>query len=160
MNCYDHPTQIAVAQCIDCGKGLCPQCATMYSISICNTCNKQRINKEKRTIIKSWLLTFVLGLVVMFVSGIFLFAPGAEHKFRYFGYPMLLWISFGMVPGWRALNRITPNIFLILPLLGWVFYFVVKFLLALAIGCIILPFKLIKDVVRFIQLGKMSHNLN
>ncbi len=154
MNCYNHPTQTAVSQCTDCGKGLCSQCTSMYSIPICNTCNKQRVGKEKRAIIKSWLLTLVMGIVVMFILGIFLFTPGAEYKFRYFGYPMLLWISFGIVPGWRALNRITPNIFLVLPLLGWVLYFVVKFLLAIAIGWIVLPFKLIKDVTRFIRLQK------
>ncbi len=156
MNCYNHPTQTAVAQCSDCSKGLCPQCVTTYSIPVCNSCNNQRIKKEKWNIIKSWLLTFVLGVAVMFILGALLFTPGGEHKFRYFGYPMLLWISFGMFSGWRALNRITPNIFLVLPLLGWVFYFVFKFILALAIGWIVLPLKLIKDVIRFVRINKMK----
>lgn len=156
MNCYNHPTQTAVVQCADCGKGLCAQCANNYTMSICNACNSQRIKKEKWNIVKSWMFTFVFGIIAMVLLGAFLFTPGGEYKFSYFGYPMLLWISFGLFPGWQALNRITPNIFLVLPILGWILYFVVKFLLAIAIGWIILPFKLIKDVVRFINLQKIT----
>jgi hypothetical protein len=48
MNCYEHPVQSAVAQCPDCGKGLCAECASAYSLPICNRCNKKRINAEKR----------------------------------------------------------------------------------------------------------------
>jgi len=156
MNCYNHPVQVAVAQCSDCGKGLCTQCASAYNIAICEVCSNQRISQEKRSIVKNWLLTLVAGLVVMFVLGVFLFTPGAEHKFRYFGYPMLFYISCGFLPGWRALRGVNSNTFVVLPVLGWVFYFVIKFILAIAIGWIVLPFKLVKDAIRFIQLVKMG----
>ncbi|KAA6309523.1 hypothetical protein EZS27_038999, partial [termite gut metagenome] len=36
MNCYEHSIQPAVAQCPDCGKGLCTECASAYSLPICN----------------------------------------------------------------------------------------------------------------------------
>ena len=156
MNCYNHQTEVAVAQCMDCSRGLCSYCSTSYSISVCKSCGSKRIRKEKWSIIKKWLLTFVLGLGVMFILGIFLFTPGAENKFRYFGYPMLFYISCGIVTGWKALSGVNSNTFVILPILGWVFYFVIKFMLALAIGWIILPFKLIKDIIRFIQLYRIK----
>lgn len=155
MNCYNHPTQVAVSQCSDCGKGLCYQCSSIYSVPICASCNSDRIQKEKWSIIKNWILTFVVGLIVMFVLGAFLFTPGAEHKFRYFGYSMLFYISCGFLPGWRA-SRMKSNTFIALPILGWVFYFIIKVILAIAIGWIILPFKLIKDIIRLVQLNRIT----
>lgn len=47
--------------------------------------------------------------------------------------------------GWRALSRITPNIFLIMPVVGWLIYYGIKGVLAIMIGCFIAPF----------QIGKM-----
>ena len=44
--------------------------------------------------------------------------------------------------GWRALNFITPNIFLIMPLAGWLIYFVIKGVIAFFIGFIIAPFQI------------------
>ena len=48
--------------------------------------------------------------------------------------------------GWKSLNRITPNIFLIMPIIGWVIYFTIKFILAYFIGVVIAPFKIAKSV--------------
>lgn len=39
MNCYYHPQEPAVAQCVDCHKGLCQRCASKYEIPICDDCN-------------------------------------------------------------------------------------------------------------------------
>ena len=54
MNCYNHSNEVAVATCIDCGKGLCDECARMYTIPICNACNFIRIKVEKSSILKRW----------------------------------------------------------------------------------------------------------
>ena len=35
-------------------------------------------------------------------------------------------MGLGLVAGWKTLTRITPQVFLFLPILGWVFYFLVK----------------------------------
>ena len=87
----------------------------------------------------------------MFLLGAILFTPGDEHKFTFFSFYLLLfYISCGIVLGRKALTGITPNMFLILPLIGWVFYFILKTLLALAIGWIILPFKMAKDIMQFV----------
>lgn len=42
--------------------------------------------------------------------------------------------------GWRALNRITPDIFLFMSITGWIIYFVVKGMISVAIGAFIAPF--------------------
>jgi hypothetical protein len=72
INCYNHPDRPAVAQCSDCGKGLCAQCASDYARPICNACNRKRINIEKDGIVKELLLTLGLGIVlaVLFVRWI------------------------------------------------------------------------------------------
>lgn len=61
MYCYYHPELPAVAQCANCGKGLCPECASRNSakIPLCPTC-------AKRSLIKSiWT-----GIVYFAVLGI------------------------------------------------------------------------------------------
>ena len=56
MNCYYHPDHDAVAQCADCGKGLCRSCATRFTIPICPECNGVRRRSELRGCIVPLLL--------------------------------------------------------------------------------------------------------
>lgn len=44
--------------------------------------------------------------------------------------------------GWKALNFITPNIFLIMPIGGWVIYYVIKGVLSFFIGFFVAPFQI------------------
>lgn len=48
MNCYNHPARPAVAQCVDCHKGLCSSCARKYTIPICDECNNKMRGVELR----------------------------------------------------------------------------------------------------------------
>lgn len=50
--------------------------------------------------------------------------------------------------GWKALNKITPDIFLFMSIGGWAIYFLIKGLLSIMIGAFIAPF----------QIGKMISN--
>lgn len=36
MNCFYHPEKEAVAQCTECNKGLCNECATRFNKPICD----------------------------------------------------------------------------------------------------------------------------
>ncbi len=52
--------------------------------------------------------------------------------------------------GWRALNKITPNLFLFMSIGAWLIYFIVKGVLSFLLGFIIAPFqigKMISDAV-------------
>ncbi len=53
--------------------------------------------------------------------------------------------------GWKALNRITPDIFLFMPLIGWVIYFVAKFILAIIVGMFVAPFQIAKKISSSVQ---------
>lgn len=53
--------------------------------------------------------------------------------------------------GWKALNRITPDIFLFMPLVGWVIYFVAKFILSIVVGMFVAPFQIAKKISSSVQ---------
>ena len=163
MNCYNHTDQSAVAQCSDCGRGLCPECASCYSIPICNTCNKRRIADERNRIIQEMALTFGLGLLltVLFLCFTLLyFTHGQLPNNPPQPYVVLSVMSFfyilsGITPGWKTLTRITPNVFLFLPLIGWLVFFYFKFVLALWLGIIMLPIRTVKNIYRLRTLKKI-----
>lgn len=161
MNCYNHPTQIAVAQCQDCGKGLCSQCATTYSIPICNSCNKSRIKGERSRIIKELLVTFIGGFVLTYLFSKLLSTPvkegGHTVTFDTVTYLMLFYICAGIIAGWQTLTRITPRMFLVLPIIGWLIYFALKLFLAFWVGLIMLPIRTVRNIIRFIQLQKIPN---
>lgn len=53
--------------------------------------------------------------------------------------------------GWQALARITPNIFLFLPVVGWIIYFVIKGILSVMIGVFVTPYVISKKITGVIQ---------
>lgn len=55
--------------------------------------------------------------------------------------------------GWNALNRITPNMFVWMPLIGWIIYYVVKFILSIIVGMFVAPFQIAKKITNAIQNG-------
>lgn len=44
--------------------------------------------------------------------------------------------------GWKALNRITPDIFLFMSVTGWIIYFFIKGFLSLFVGVFVAPIQL------------------
>lgn len=156
MNCYQHHSEPAVAQCPDCSRGLCPECTTIYLIPICPACNRKRIDTEYGQIIMELLLTFGVGisLAVLFVKQI-----NGGHSFplmhNIISYVIFGYIFSGIVPGWRTLTRITPAIFLILPIIGWLVYFVFKLALSVCIGLIMLPVRAVRNICRIVTLRKI-----
>lgn len=55
--------------------------------------------------------------------------------------------------GWRALNKITPDVFLWMSFMGWIIYFVVKLFLSVVIGLFVAPFQIAKMITNAIQKG-------
>ncbi len=53
--------------------------------------------------------------------------------------------------GWKALNKITPEMFVWMPLKGWLIYFVIKFILSFFIGMFVAPFQIAKMITIAIQ---------
>lgn len=158
MNCYYHPSQSTVSQCSDCSKGLCHECATAYSIPICNTCNKTRISNERVKIIKELIFTFAFGVGLAYLNGKYLFFQGESFSTKtvIWYYIIFIYAFAGIVSGWKTLTSITPRMFLVLPILGWVLYFAVKLFLSFWLGLVMLPIRTIRNIIRLVKLQKIT----
>jgi len=159
MNCYNHPMQVAVAQCSDCGKGLCHECATAYTITICNSCNSKRIHNERVDIFTELVVTFAFGIVLAYLNAKYIFFDGDHSpsvKSLVWYYIFSVYTFSGIVAGWKTLTRLTPSVFLILPILGWLIYFVLKLFLSFWLGLIMLPIRTIRNIYRLVALQKIS----
>ncbi|KAA6329528.1 hypothetical protein EZS27_021672 [termite gut metagenome] len=157
MNCYEHLVQPAVAQCLDYGKGLCAECVSAYSIPICNKCNRKRINTEKGAIIKELLLTYGVGILFGVLFAQWTNARLSFHLiYAIVSYGISIYIFSGIVPGWKTLTRITPTIFLFMPIIGWVLYFIIKLALSLCIGLVMLPIRTVRNIYQLTTLQKIK----
>ncbi len=157
MNCYEHPIQPAVAQCPDCGKGLCAECASAYSVPICKNCNRKRINVEKGGIIKELALTFGFGILLAVPFARWTNEGLSFHLiYNIISYAIPIYVFSGIVSGWKTLTSITPRVFLFLPIIGWVFYFIIKLCLSICIGLVMLPVRTVRNISRLIALQKIK----
>lgn len=147
MNCYYHNNEVATASCQNCGRGLCSHCASFFNPPLCPDCATEHVNAMKGDAIKK--------LVIMIVAAI----AGTVFCLFYdmdLLYSIIIGVPFGLIAcgipsGWRFLDKITPSIFLFLPVIGWVIYFVVKTVLSAFCGMFVLLITVIKS---FIQIGK------
>lgn len=151
MKCYYHPDRDAVAQCVECHKGLCNECAHKWEPPHCDGCgvSLKDVAKHRLTIIK------VFGIAGI-VAGIFgaVMAGGIGNVSTALVYlifiPLFAYETAAIPAGWWKLNMITSKFFLILPIVGWLIYFGIKFTLASIVGLFVLPFeyKRLKNIVK------------
>lgn len=150
MKCYYHNHADAVTQCVDCGKALCRSCADKYEPILCPDCFNSRIYSYKSNLKKNIILSVVLFVVGLVLS---IMANKGEFILNSFGAAYCL----ASLPwGWQVLNMITPNIFLFMPIIGWIVYFIIKLFLSIIIGWIVLPIKMIKSIVELRKLSRMK----
>ncbi|MBF0914050.1 hypothetical protein HXK64_03840, partial [Candidatus Gracilibacteria bacterium] len=122
MKCYNHPENDAVATCADCQKGLCHECASIYQEPVCAPCNQKRINYEHQNIFKDFGIMLVLGigLTYLWVS---MFSERLSHGIDVMFVIVYFYIFFSIYNGWKFLNKITPEMFLFMSIIGWIIYF-------------------------------------
>ena len=154
MNCYNHPNLPAVSSCIDCNKGLCIECSSLYTFPICVECNKNRISHERSEIIKDFFIIFGGGAVITFI--VLSLLNSQNRDLPIMSYIMFFYAYSSLVAGWRFLNRITADYFLFLPIIGWLIYFVVKFLISGCLGVFILPYRIYKNITRLKELNQID----
>ncbi len=117
------------------------------------------IRFEKKRIYNELFLMFVFGLIVCFyllynssiISNPILKESSTSKTFLIF---QGFYTGASFVAGWKALNRITPNIFLSLPIIGWVVYFAIKIFLSGLIGIFLLPIRLFLNIRQLYLLKK------
>lgn len=84
------------------------------------------------------------NVILTVVFALFGFSFGANNPHIPLVNQLIFAYIFAGIPwGWSALSRITPNIFLILPLIGWVVYFFIKLFLSMFVGLVALPLRVL-----------------
>ena len=152
MKCAYHNEIDAVSTCSDCGVGLCLTCTREFEEPICSGCNQKRVNSDAAAWKQQIALTVVAGIVGFFVS----MAMWKDSGVAWSMVPIGTYALAGLPYGWKALDRITPSIFLVLPLAGWAIYFLIKFFLAYWVGLVALPYNLIKIVTNRRRLSTLQ----
>ena len=155
MNCFNHTDRAAVAQCSQCGKFLCKECASHRTPIICDECvNAMQQNYEAQVQAEvekkeaSEKTLFTISAVFAIIDIVFTLIPSLLSLnitliiFSAIG--TVLWS--GLPFGWARLSELRNkmNVILVLPLLGWAIYFIVKYTIAFFTGWI----WLIKAIIR------------
>ena len=142
MNCFYHPTRPAVAQCPDCGKGLCYSCASKYKSPICTDCNNARGKGELKAYLKPIIVCSLLFLIGCIMGG------NSSENTMFIGY-----IFTCIYGGWSIVNKFFANIFISLDLHSIIFYFGLKIILSIIIGIFTTPVFLGYCIYKLIQLS-------
>lgn len=115
MNCFYHPDQEAVAQCVDCQKGLCASCATKYDIIICEACNKARARKQISYYARPFYITAILYVLVYYIC--VKNALPADETY------MHAYMFSSLFIGWRITSRILEYFVLVGGCIFWLLLF-------------------------------------
>lgn len=87
----------------------------------------------------------IYGAVIFVLTIVFLYSTGYVTDASTLLVLPLSGLVMGCIPfGWHVLNKITPRIFLFMPIIGWVLYFGVKAMLSAIIGIFACPIVLIR----------------
>lgn len=159
MNCFYHPDRSSVATCSDCGKGLCQECARKWTPVLCVDCADSVLADRQFRLKKALVTSAILFVVTAVVFSIASIQSGDGAR------GILLGLALGYVvaaipQGWVALSKITPNIFLFLPIMGWVIYFMIKLTFAWPVGAVMLPVNVFRQCKALIETKRMQNNVH
>lgn len=147
MKCYNHPQKDAIAQCGECGKGLCEECAKKWDPPICDDCQRNNINAEFDSI-KSELRLYIILAIVGAVVGMFgtfsSFSHREEERFI-LTFGAGIWLALCLpvyAAGWKWMNHLTDKFALFATPVGWIIYLLIKLMCSAAIGLFALPYRL------------------
>lgn len=140
MNCYYYPTRPAVAQCVDCYKGLCRSCVHKYTIPICDECNNKRRGDNLAHYIKPFIIC-----IILFVIGYNIEILGPDHGFGAY----MLMCAYG---GWKAINQFAPMIFVWFTLEAVFWHYLIKLAISMFLGFFITPVYLVYCLYKIVRL--------
>ena len=169
MKCFYHPDREAAATCKDCGKGLCQECAAVYSPCSCPECverkaKEKQIRYEKAktdalidtnqefigACIKGVIASVAIIVVTIIINDPkdpFTFGERAFLAFLFFFFPY----GWAFATWFRA--RYMPS--MIIPVYVWFIFAVIKFAISLVIGIPCFLFQLVRFLGRRHQISKM-----
>ena len=139
MKCYNHPENEAVAQCLQCGKGLCEICAKKWSRPVCDDCQRANINEELEPL--NHELTIYIALAIF--GAIFGFLTYRRPDMSLVASTIYGALAFPMyAAGWKWLNHITDSIVFFATPIGWIIYLLIKLVISAFVGIVALPYRI------------------
>ena len=144
MNCANHPTQAAVAQCTECGKGLCVQCVQNQPKPVCAACHEKLRSQTVGSIVFHLLVyvgLFILGYKLNFMEG-----NGFPDGRFASGYTLM-----AVVSGWQFLNSVVGWRLVQGDLTAWAIYYVLKLLISVIVGFFTAPFMILWNLIKLIS---------
>ena len=153
----------AVGFCTTCGRGLCKPCTDAYEPLTCHSCFAKAHAAERVDLSRQYkkliLWSVALGLMRLWIGCSAVAYSRAPHPrgtippppTPFFMPLILAWLFAGIPWGWNILSKVTSRFFLILPVIGWLLYFVYTVSASVMIGWIVMPFKLRKVIMHFRQ---------
>lgn len=143
MKCFYHPEVDAVATCVECGKGLCSECAVKYKEMECDDCSVKHKTKIKGA---SWL-EIAICVAVFIATFIYFKYQGSNLEATL----VFSWLFCGAPFGWKTLNKITPSVFLFLPIIGWLIFLIFKGILSIVVGIVAMPVSIVMAIVKIVR---------
>lgn len=144
MNCYNHPTEIAVAQCAHCGKGLCKSCVKTSNPILCNSCYlsyKQKVIKSSIIYLGLYLIFFIIGYKLNFMS-----YKGGDYTGFFSGY-----ILMSLISGRQFIHDRKESSVTVYDGMAWLMLLIIKVGFYILIGMVILPYNVIKTTINLIE---------
>lgn len=144
MNCINHPSEKAVAQCSVCGRGLCRECAGNDATPLCRTCLKRHKRAEAVS-----AAVFLAAYAALFAIGYKLdFLATEQHTDMKImsGYTLM-----AVVSGWQFLNRIIGWRLVQASAAVWFAYAIVKLLAAVITGLVTALFTVAWNMIKLIR---------
>lgn len=146
MKCYNHPAKDAIAQCGECGKGVCEECAKKWDPPICDDCLRNNINAEFDSI-NSELKLYIILAIVGAVVGVFVSSSGSRGEE---GRLIMIFLGAGWIAlclpvyaaGWKWMNHLTDRVALFGTPAFWLIYLFIKLMFSAAVGMFALPYRL------------------
>ncbi|MCM1533011.1 MAG: hypothetical protein NC114_12195 [Ruminococcus flavefaciens] len=144
MNCINHPSEKAVAQCSACGRGLCRECAGNDATPLCRTCLKRHRRAEAAS-----AALFLAAYAALFAIGYKLdFLATANHPDMRImsGYTIMAAVS-----GWQFINRIIGWRLGQASAAVWFAYATAKLLAAVTAGLVTALFTVAWNMIKLIR---------
>lgn len=121
MKCEKHPNNDAVAQCTECGTGICKECAENtkelreYHGTLCIDCYTDHIkhalyntNEDLKKIkrkIKGKLIFYLIGLICVAIGGIMLLTNNAENAEAFIVFGVFFCGIYMGIAGWKTASE-------------------------------------------------------
>lgn len=68
MDCYKHQGMSVVAQCHNCGKGMCSECSERFTVMLCEKCLLENNEQAKRKVIVSFVISIIFAVIGVYVG--------------------------------------------------------------------------------------------